>query len=349
VIGPYPKDVRASAPPQTSHDPSRPPDGKADGPRWRLAPADPSGWVNLGAEFSTSDNASAYMMGYVDLPAEQELLLSLKADGLARVWLNDKVVFEHLKPPEMSNRDDLVVRFKKGRNVLVAKVASLGHPFGLLVDVADDPAGIGALLAERESWKEAAAAFARAAARIPEDAGTRYRLAITLLQAGDRDGARRTCAVLLNDHGGRSVREVAAACSLLPDGFSPAEREQVLRNAEAAHVPAQAWTTYVLGLALLRAGDDSQAVLKLTAVLSEGNWPGRIACLPALALAYHRLGDSARARAFLREADAEYGRLRKKPHGGMDWSDWSDFRILHREAQAALKTNRGREPGAGGR
>ena len=126
VVGPYPHDVRAMESPQNRPDPSRPvplgtrPPATA---RWRAARADPDGWVDLAPYVTPRERVSAYALTYLYTSEEHELTISLAADDLARVWLNGKLVFEHLRLPALqATKVNLVLQ--PGRNTMLIKVAN---------------------------------------------------------------------------------------------------------------------------------------------------------------------------------------------------------------------------------
>jgi hypothetical protein len=130
VVGPYPYDPRAQAPPQTAPGPTLPVPAT---PRpgylpWRPVRADPDGWVDLGEYFTPSERISAYALTYLWTLEERELILSVTADDLVRVWLNGKLVYEYLRPGLKGAR--VTLKLQPGRNLLLVKVINEKGFFG---------------------------------------------------------------------------------------------------------------------------------------------------------------------------------------------------------------------------
>ncbi len=130
IVGPYVYDVRAQGAPQARPDPSRPilVNTRAVVP-WRIVRADPDGWVNLADPFTQKERMSAYALTYLYTQEERDLALSLAADDFVRVWLNGKLVFEHIRPPTLSGTR-VRLELQPGRNTLLVKVANDRGPFG---------------------------------------------------------------------------------------------------------------------------------------------------------------------------------------------------------------------------
>ena len=118
--------------PQNRPDPSQPVPLGTRPPaltRWRAVRADPDGWVDLAPYFTPSERVSAYALTYLYTQEERELTVSLSADDLARVWLNGKLVFEHLRPPALP-ATKLNLMLQPGRNTVLIKVANDRGAFG---------------------------------------------------------------------------------------------------------------------------------------------------------------------------------------------------------------------------
>ncbi len=132
IIGPFAFDIRAMEAPQNRPDPSHP--IPAPTPRhWRLVQADPDGMVDLAELFSPSERISAYALTYLYTREERELAISLSADDFVRVWLNGKLVFEHIRGPAIPATTIPHLVLLPGRNTLLIKVANdrIGFGFGI--------------------------------------------------------------------------------------------------------------------------------------------------------------------------------------------------------------------------
>ena len=98
VVGPYPKSLMASCPPEHDPDPARPvsaADGAAALP-WRRVATGPHGRVNLREMFNAND-ISAYALTYVQSPDERTATLLIGGDDRVRVWLNGRPIHETTK------------------------------------------------------------------------------------------------------------------------------------------------------------------------------------------------------------------------------------------------------------
>ena len=72
---------------------------------------------------SPSERISAYALTYLYTLEERELTVSLSADDFVRVWLNGKLVFEHVRGPACQRRRS-PLELQPGRNTLLMKVAN---------------------------------------------------------------------------------------------------------------------------------------------------------------------------------------------------------------------------------
>ena len=109
IVGPYAYDVRAMEHPQNRPDPSRPvpPATRTTAALpWRVARAGHDGVVDLAQFFTPSERISAYALTYLYTQEERELTVSLSADDFVRVWLNGKLVFEHIRGPALPGDED---------------------------------------------------------------------------------------------------------------------------------------------------------------------------------------------------------------------------------------------------
>lgn len=99
---------------------------------------------------------------------------------------------------------------------------------------------------------------------------------------------------------------------------------------------------YTAGLALYRAERYQEAVTQLQEALDDSHWRARGIVYPALAMAYHRIGDAEKARAAFEQSEQEIDgwteAIKQGPVGFMPipWFDWIECLILHREASILL-------------
>jgi serine/threonine protein kinase/tetratricopeptide (TPR) repeat protein len=206
--------------------------------------------------------------------------------------------------------------------------------------------------ARRGAWAEAAATYAEMLKQHPEMLEGQFAVscycdqAFLSLLAGDGDGHRRVCLVLLDPierHPDPRNAYHAARVGVLSSqaGIDP---NRLVRQAELSLNRNRPHPCYphVLGLALYRAGRFDEALRRLReSVRTETSWPARPLNWVALSLVYHRLGKTDEARTYqakfrdwmARSADSPrygWGGFPLHPH------DWMECLILAREADALL-------------
>ncbi len=203
----------------------------------------------------------------------------------------------------------------------------------------DDPIAVGAALAQRGRWDEAAADYARSFANeAPVSPDLWFEQAILRLVVSDTAGYRSACRHMLDEL--RRTDEpawlvfAAHAWALAPGG--PAERAQALELAERrASAMADPWSDQVLALALYRAGRFAEANARLLGSLDlNPGWDFQVLDWLVLAMAHQRLGQPKEALRWRERAESWVAaRLRGRP-GGDDravpenWH-WRDGMLLH--------------------
>jgi Flp pilus assembly protein TadD len=341
VAGPYPEELERFCPPEKDPHPSRPaPDRDGKGRRWRPAPAEADGRVELGTLFGGAEHISAYALNYCYAVAERDVTLYIGSDDTVRVWLNGTLVHEYPAGREAVPRQDTVrVTLKAGRNVLLVKVGNgiVEHRFYLS---AGGPFDRGLARAERGLWREAAALTGVGLEAAPaEHVWPWVQDCVLKRAAGDEAGYRRAVGRLMERYGrspsADTLTAVARACALGPDAVRDAGRlvemalrEEAKENGRVAHV----------ALARYRAGQPERAVKAIQEGAAD-DWP---VAWPVLALAHHRLGHKDEARRWLDQAeewvDDALDQALAGPAGRLPlaWIDWAEFQVLRREARQAL-------------
>jgi serine-type D-Ala-D-Ala carboxypeptidase/endopeptidase len=90
------------------------------------------------------DNSLAYAFTEFDLPQAGAGFLGLGSDDEAKIWLNGKLVHEHLTSRPLKADDDLVpVNFQPGRNRLMFKVENEGGGWGFACRILNEDQGRG--------------------------------------------------------------------------------------------------------------------------------------------------------------------------------------------------------------
>jgi non-specific serine/threonine protein kinase/serine/threonine-protein kinase len=199
---------------------------------------------------------------------------------------------------------------------------------------------------DQARWRLIAEALAGAIRGRPEAPVLRYRLAVSQLMAGDRDGYRRTCAEALEAFRRSDsllISLPARACLLAPD--AGADLAVPLKMAEdGAARNRKPMPLYVLGLALERAGQDERAIRCLgESIALNPRWPEVPQAWVVLAMAHHRLGHADEARRWLDKAHDTHGDPGRGAKPGEILSDSSapwpraEFLLLRREADALIR------------
>jgi tetratricopeptide (TPR) repeat protein len=210
-------------------------------------------------------------------------------------------------------------------------------------------------------WDKAAADYTQTLSpQTPHE--TCCQLACTRLLAGDSKGYQQLC---------QWARERASATTqplspymasrigiLSPHGgIDPA---QLVRWAEqaVASQPKCEWFLHALGAAHYRAGDFEQAIRRCRESLQVApDWGGRMLNWLILALAHQRLGHTKEARLWLNQAiqwrkdHALQGKGKDEflSPPGLHPSDWLEFNVLIREAEALVNTPSTQVPDGGPR
>jgi eukaryotic-like serine/threonine-protein kinase len=207
-------------------------------------------------------------------------------------------------------------------------------------------------------WDLAAADFAEENALREPDATTRwYRHALLRLYVGDDEGYRKVCQTMHDRFSGTLLEdfagEVIRTCILAPGPDADlASVVDLAQNALADHPGSWYWL-YLLGMAQYRAGQYELAVHRLRAsLLGYPDGATRAMSYPVLAMAHHRLGQTAEAREAL-DAAAEaidrwtqdryqfqeghyYTHHGATAHWPITWSDWLECQHYYREAKVLI-------------
>ena len=123
VAGPYSDDMAVSGAPERTTDPTQP---LASDRAWRDAPLNASGFVDFGEYFNHAEHISGYAMLRVYSATQQQVSLHLGADDQARLWLNEKLVYEDLHTGRaIPDADVIPATLNAGWNVVLARVMNV--------------------------------------------------------------------------------------------------------------------------------------------------------------------------------------------------------------------------------
>jgi serine/threonine protein kinase len=216
----------------------------------------------------------------------------------------------------------------------------------------------GDLFARLGLWDLAAADFAREVELREPDATPRWHFyALLRLSVGDADGYRQVCRKMRERFRGTQredfANEVICTCILAPGPDADlVPLVELAQNGLAAHPGAWHWL-YLLGMAQYRAGQYEPAVRRLReSLLGYPDWPIRAISNPVLAMAHHRLGQTAQARQALdaaAEAIDRWTQDRYQDQGGNHWTRpdttahwpipwwvWLECQLNYREAKVLI-------------
>jgi tetratricopeptide (TPR) repeat protein len=201
----------------------------------------------------------------------------------------------------------------------------------------------GHLHARLGQWDAAAADFARGFARRPPDSPWLWQeYAQALIRTGDPAGYGALCRQMLAAYGPDrpydTLRAVAFTCGLAPGAVADYAQPIRLAVPELNKIPHSAPARAALGLLWYRAGQFREAIeccRKIAGAPTEE--AVRTVGETIRALAHQRLGEVDEARTCLAAAGrraAAAGAQERTP--AAEWYYWSLYRLLLREADAAL-------------
>jgi WD40 repeat protein/Tfp pilus assembly protein PilF len=190
---------------------------------------------------------------------------------------------------------------------------------------------------ERGHFDRAVATLAEAERLLPYDDHLHQWLALVLLEAGDRDGWRRSTAAVLDRFGGTTnswmAHSIARACASGPEATAdpgvPIRLAEIsVRGHDAFNKPIALNT---LGAALYRAGRYDEAIRRLDEAAQARGGASKPEDWGFLAMAHHRLGHPDEARRWL-------DRLREHQPSADPAQFWAELeaRVLRSEAEAVI-------------
>jgi hypothetical protein len=366
VVGPYPSNLLASYPPESSPDPSLPVNGVPLAPRespsvlhWQHLRPGLADFENVLTPRTDAADISAYALAHVYAPAERPATLAIGGVNPMRAWLNERLIYEYDPArPSPEERDLVPVTLRAGRNTLLVKVATGDGPMKAYVRFVPSTSDSRPEHPSGNRWAPVLADFQAAAAAAPHSPEYDLGVAASRLVLGDR--AVRTSALrdLIDRYGDTSDHLLIVACWLCGMASDvDIDRERLVRalrraqdvNPSLSPVVPRYQLADPLGVALLRAGRYTEAIERLEAFdMARGKGSNASSQLYR-ALAHYRLGHPADARRLVADARAWLAEFRKDPlHSSWPLSrrplsaDRLEWRLLLREADELV----GRAPPA---
>jgi eukaryotic-like serine/threonine-protein kinase len=199
-------------------------------------------------------------------------------------------------------------------------------------------------------WERASEVFAIAVQQRDSSPETWYFQALLSLYHGDTDGYRAACAAMLDRFGKQDQPgnpKVEWTCTLAPDAVADPSKVVALAEKALAREGPNGDTLRVLGAALYRAGQLTEAAQRLTEAVAGPRNPGRLRGTPEynwllLAMVLHQLGQAEEARGWLTKAVQEIDQPtveRRKDPGFDTWNRRLTLQLLRQEAETLLGVN----------
>jgi WD40 repeat protein/serine/threonine protein kinase/tetratricopeptide (TPR) repeat protein len=321
VAGPYPSDLKMACPPEASPHPGQPvsdvPISPRDGRaalRWQEFRPGMFQFDDVLAPRADGADISAYALCFVYTLQERPATLKIGGANPMRVWLNERLVYEYdPEHPSPQAEDAVAVTLGAGRNTLLVKVATGDGPLRAFLSFRPTRGESEPEPLPGNRWSPFLAELERAHAATPEDPRLHFGVACATLAFGDR--AARTAALQrlidrLGDNAGYLLMYTSWACGMTPD--ADIDRQRLVRALERAPTSSPSWSSMVaryqladpLGVALLRAGQYSEAIERLDAFdRARGKGSNAVSdCYRALC--HHGLGHTDDARRLFESARA---------------------------------------------
>jgi Flp pilus assembly protein TadD len=190
---------------------------------------------------------------------------------------------------------------KPEREADLTQAAKLGADSSFLIQLGED-------YARRGAWKQSASAIALARERGQTPIDITHAHALLCLKTGDPSGYRQVCARFLEKAAptppANTANVLAWICAIGPDAV--ADYRQPIAFAELAVANAlsgaKSGVLNTLGAVLYRAGRHREAISRLNEGIQARKGEAVMHDWIFLAMAHHRLGETAEARKFLAKA-----------------------------------------------
>ncbi len=119
--------------------------GKGGMVGWETENISSSGYLNLisvlskrNADVSPRSEGIAYAYAEINSPDDREIKMTLGSNDGAKMWINDKVVYNrHAARNAIADHEILTAELKKGKNKILVKIENIGASWGLYLRVVD--------------------------------------------------------------------------------------------------------------------------------------------------------------------------------------------------------------------
>jgi putative heme-binding domain-containing protein len=114
--------------------------GKLGTVGWKSVKPDGTGYVDLAAHYGKdSDNIVSYLYREIESPVDQEATVLIGTDDAARLWINERQVFEERRhDAAVPEKHAVKMKLKKGRNRLLLKINNGDGPHGFYFTILAD-------------------------------------------------------------------------------------------------------------------------------------------------------------------------------------------------------------------
>jgi WD40 repeat protein/serine/threonine protein kinase len=357
VIGPYPSNLMASYPPESSPYPSQPVSGVQLTPRespsvlrWQHLRTGLADFEDVLTPRTDAADISAYALAHVYTPAERAATLAIGGVNPMRAWLNERLIYEYDPAlPSPQARDLVPVTLRAGRNTLLVKVATGDGPLKAYVRFVASTSDSKAEYAAGNRWSPVLSELEAAAAMAPNPSEYELGMVAARLALGDRAARTRALRDLIDRSDDTSDHRLIVACWICGMATDvDLDRERLVRVLQRfqdvnpsvfSQVPSYLLAD-PLGVALLRAGRYADAIRRLEAFDAARGKGSNASSLLYRALAHHCLGHAEDARRLVADAHAWLAEFRRDPLH-LSWplarrpssADRLEWRLLLRETE----------------
>jgi WD40 repeat protein/serine/threonine protein kinase len=360
VVGPYPSNLPASYPPESSPDPCQPVNGVPVAPgetasvlRWQHVRPVVADLEDALAPRSDAADISAYAMAYVYAPVERPATLAIGGVNPMRTWLNERLIYEYEPAwPSPQERDLVPVRLRAGRNTLLVKVATGDGPLKAYVRFVRSTPNSSPEHASHDRWAPVLAEFEVAAAAAQDTPYYHFGVAASRLAQGDRAVRSRAFRDLIDRNGNPLDYRFIGTCWLCGMASDvDLDRERLVRALRRAEDVNRSFFLVVpryqladpVGVALLRSGRYAEAIQRLEAFDKARGKGSNASSQLYRAVAQYRLGHVEEARRLVADARAWLAEFRRDPlHPSWPLArrplivDRLEWRLLLREAEEVV-------------